>query len=618
MFLRLQRLNVLFTWALLALFVASCQAPAPKIPEAAYTTSESHIHRGQRLVDEALELPSPERDRQLLEAAELFFQGKAPKRAESSLQKINGQALETPQFARYALLYADLLLSKGQFFQARQLLGHQRFSEGPTGLGREEKIHWHGLRGELYALLGETNKSLFEYSRLATLLDNPTEIRAIHDKIWANLSHLSDEEIHSGITYSNDADLAGWHALAQVSRDSQGDIARLVEGIAQWRKNNKAHPAASILPSSLQKAAAISKKLPKNIALLLPGSGDLSIGAEAIREGFLAAYFEAVGAGSNAPNLSLYDTQKADIALVYKKAIDEGAELVIGPLGRDALTKLMAEETLSIPVLGLNYLEDVDNRHDNLYQFGLSLNDEVRQIAERAWIAEQRVAITITPNTSWGDGALESFKQVWASKGGRIVASTRYELDQQDYAPALEPVLLLRQSSERAQRLKRLLGMDFSYAVHRRGDIDLILLIAYPQNGRQIKPTLDFLYAGDVPIYATSHIYDGSPRPARDHDLNGIVFSAMPWTIEDLARGSLRPSADLPPAYRNLFALGHDSYRLHQWLELLKTLPETEIHGNTGNLFLGAGNRIARIQPWAEFHLGRVRPLQLPATGSGP
>ncbi len=58
--------------------------------------------------------------------------------------------------------------------------------------------------------------------------------------------------------------------------------------------------------------------------------------------------------------------------------------------------------------------------------------------------------------------------------------------------------------------------------------------------------------------------------------------------------------------------MGADAYRLHQWLSLLKTLPDTEIRGATGSLSLGEDNRVVRQQPWARFQRGVPRPAPSP------
>ena len=77
-----------------------------------------------------------------------------------------------------------------------------------------------------------------------------------------------------------------------------------------------------------------------------------------------------------------------------------------------------------------------------------------------------------------------------------------------------------------------------------------MFLAATPQQARQIKPTLAFQYAGDLPVYATSHLYTGTNNPTQDQDLNGIRFCETPWllnpsdpTRQQVAAHGPRPTA---------------------------------------------------------------------------
>jgi outer membrane PBP1 activator LpoA protein len=179
---------------------------------------------------------------------------------------------------------------------------------------------------------------------------------------------------------------------------------------------------------------------------------------------------------------------------------------------------------------------------------------------------------------------------------------------QQDFTALLRPILLPGLSAQDVTRMARAAAKDPALAPRRRQDIDMVFLVAYPEQGRQIKPTLDFLFARDLPVYATSFIYLGRDNRDRNQDLDPIRFSAMPWTIGGQGSSHLKPDAGMPPAYRPLFALGVDAFQLHQWLPVLKTSPQTSIQGYTGTLTMDAARRIHRELPWAQFRDGMVVP----------
>jgi len=179
-----------------------------------------------------------------------------------------------------------------------------------------------------------------------------------------------------------------------------------------------------------------------------------------------------------------------------------------------------------------------------------------------------------------------------------------------DFAPLLKPSLHITHSEQRASRLKRLLGKSLSYTPRRRQDLDMVFMAAYPDQARQIKPTLDFLFARDLQVYGTSQLYSGKKDPGRNRDLEGIRFSAMPWTLPGGASEKLQPASDLHPLYRPMFALGIDTYYLHQWLTQMSRFPNTQLFGSTGTLQLSSKNTVIRQQPWAVFRGGKVRLAQ--------
>ena len=90
----------------------------------------------------------------------------------------------------------------------------------------------------------------------------------------------------------------------------------------------------------------------------------------------------------------------------------------------------------------------------------------------------------------------------------------------------------LRQSEGRAKSLQSTVGGQVAAQPSRRQDIEFIFLAATPQQAQQIKPTLNFQYAGDVPVYATSHVYSASGDVNQYNDMNGIRFCETPWLLE--------------------------------------------------------------------------------------
>ena len=144
------------------------------------------------------------------------------------------------------------------------------------------------------------------------------------------------------------------------------------------------------------------------------------------------------------------------------------------------------------------------------------------------------------------------------------------------------------------------------YEPYRRTDTDFIFLAARPNEGRAVKPLLAYHYAGDLPVYATSHIYQGDANPGRDQDINGVHFLDIPWVFNDDSEIRRTIDQQLPNSgrYQRMYALGVDSFRLH--LRLSQLGAGSQVFGETGTLHLNAQRQVERRLPLAEIRDGRA------------
>ena len=590
--------------ALFTCFLLSAGCTSTPTPSAEYTTSRPSA---EELIAQADKAHSTERDHLLIQAAALLLNSGNKQSAMETYRRVDQESLSGVSLADYTLNFAALALAEDAFFLARELLSspsvNQQWRQWPTPQRRQLLR----LRGDLYALLGETSASLSAYIELARTSESARTGQDIHDAIWRVLSHTSNRHLTELLDNSANFELKGWYQLAQVSRREQNNRSQHQRAISQWQLDWANHPAALVLPSFITRSAVNIQSAPEKLALLLPLQGPYARAASSVRDGIMASLFNTLQRGDHAPKIQVYDTTSEDILSLYHKAVAQGADAVIGPLRREQLAELSQLPSLPVPVIGLNYLDDIHLRTpNNFYQFGLSISDEAREVARRAWIQGHRRALVLVPDTSWGIKARDTFEQTFRFNGGRVIASRTYGAGIKDFSSVIRPLLLVDQSTARANVLRRTLGKALNHAPKRRQDIDMIFLVAYPDQGRQIKPTLDFYYAHDLPVYATSHIYSGIEDIARNRDLDKIRFTAMPWTMD--ADSSLQPNKDLPAAFRHLFALGADAYQLLQWVGIMHTLNDATFTGHTGTLTVPTNNRIRREQAWAKFRNGKALP----------
>jgi len=340
--------------------------------------------------------------------------------------------------------------------------------------------------------------------------------------------------------------------------------------------------ACSISTLSTESAAPVVAK-PKNITLLVPLEGANGSSGQAIRNGFLAAYYYAKQNMADAPAINVVDTNtgSSNIVALYQQAATKGADFIVGPLTKQDVQTLAGHDHLTIPVLALNTL-DMPKTVTHLYQFGLSPQEEAAQVASRAKQDGFSRALIIAPAGSWGNDIAKAFEEKWQKAGGTITYRLAY--------PSKGDMTLMVQKA-----LK-----------NGTANPDVVFLVATPSYARQIKPLLTFYGTHSLAVYATSLVYTGVPS-GQDHDLDGIIFADMPWTLgtDTPALNQIRSTiqtlwGDSYNRSPRLYALGIDAYHLTYAFNQLSS----GVDGATGKLTLDTNQRVRRTLEWAKFKDG--------------
>jgi outer membrane PBP1 activator LpoA protein len=593
----LRPLSVLCLAGLLAACASSPSNTLGQLPR----TPEASI---EQMLQQAAESKPEQAALLRLSAADQAYQQKDIARAARIREQIDLAALPPAQQIFASTLDAELALARQQPKSALQALQHpslERLAELPV----EQQIRTQLVRARALEADGQALAAARERVFIAPLLSGQAA-HDNHESIWGLVSALPPQT-----SAGADSDLAGWLELARVTK-AGATLEQQQAAIDQWVAQNPQHPAAVQLPEALGKLRELASQPLTRIALLLPQEGQLASVARALRDGFLAAHYEAQQAGQNPPQIQLYDSARiGSLDAFYQQALADGVQLVVGPLEKPLVKQLSEREQLPITTLALNYSDVGQEGPAQLFQFGLAAEDEAREVARRAWDDGMRRAVALVPRGDWGDRVLAAFRQSWQAQGGSLIAAEH--VDQPvELARQIADLFQLRESEARARRLQNTLGTNLDAQPARRQDIDFIFLAATPQQAQQIKPTLAFQYAGDVPVYATSHLFTGAHSQAQYQDLEGIRFCETPWLLD--AQDPLRQqvSGQWPQAAGSLgrlYAMGVDAYRLAPRLGQLKALPESRIDGLSGSLSLNPAQRIERQLPWAEFRGGQVQRL---------
>ncbi len=485
-------------------------------------------------------------------------------------------------------LEAELAIADGKPQRALQALQHpafQRLAELPV----DQQLRTQLARAQALEANAQPLDAARERTFIAPLLGGEAAEQN-HEAIWSLVSSLPVDQLQP----TADADLSGWLALAAMVKQA-GTISQQQRAIDAWVQQHPNHPAARRLPEPLSKLRELADKPLTHVALLLPMDGPLANVARALRDGFLAAHLEA----QQDLKIELFDSSRvSSLDDFYQQAAASGVELVIGPLDKKMVHQLADREQLPITTLALNYSDANQKAPPQLFQFGLAAEDEAREVARRAWADGHRRAIALTPRGDWGNRVYEAFRQEWQVQGGTVVAA----------APLAEPVELANQIAD----LLQVRSEGGASQPSRRQDVDFLFLAATPQQAQQVKPTLIFQYAADLPVYATSHLHAATNNRTQYLDLEGIRFTETPWLLDPqlpLRQEIERKWPQARGSLGRLYAMGADAYLLAPRLNQLLALPETQLDGLSGTLSLTPEQRIERRLPWAEFHDGEVQPL---------
>jgi len=582
-------LRLLSALCLAVLLAACASSPSSNLGELPRTPDATI----EQLLGQAASAKTPAEASLLrLSAADLAYRQHANDRAAQILTQVQVEQLNVGQQIIASTLAAELALVRNQPKQALNALNHpslQRLGEASV----EQQVRTHTVRARALEADGQTLPAAQERVFIAPLLSGDAAA-ANSDAIWALVSSLPADQLQTTGT----DDLAGWQSLALAVK-SAGLLDQQKAAINDWRNTHAGHPAAKQLPAALTKLMELTSQPLTKIALLLPQQGQLASVGKALRDGFMAAYYQAQQAGQKPPVVEVFDSSRVtSMDDFYRQAQAAGAQMVVGPLEKPLVKQLAGRPQLPLTTLALNYSDTTAANPPQLFQFGLAAEDEAREVSRRARADGLHRAVALVPRGEWGDRVLAAFRQDFEANGGSLLGSQRVD----------QPVALAQQIGDLMQAHQGANGSNGS----RRQDVDFIFLASTPQLAQQIKPTLNFQYAGDVPVYATSNVYSASGDTSQYNDMNGVRFCETPWLLDNanpLRQQVVRQWPQAGGSLGRLYAMGADAFGLAPRLEQLKALPDNRMQGLSGNLSVNAGQRIERQLPWAQFNGGQVQRL---------
>lgn len=605
------------------LLLAACAptGPGSRAPD----TGDGELARAERLAErgdfeaaalawEQAALTRPlDADNLLVRAAEAWLRAGRLEPAALALARVDPETLDHGGRVRLDLAHAELAMERGELANAGWLLASTA-GQLPESLGgrhaelesRLAELESRPIRGAVEALREAVSEPDFSgETALALLLEYP-------------LARLEDVLYDVG----DRPDLMPWLDLVISAREHLLDHDRLEQALDAWQRrwpqiDYPAREAREWIAAWRQ-----TRPLPGQVTVLLPDrQSPLHRPGEALREGLIAAWLDLPPTRRPQVDFRYIGPEPEDALAAWFDAREQGSEFIIGPIDRgqaDALATL--PDAGLIPTLLLNLPDDpgvLGEASGEIAALALPPEVEAEMAAIHALASGHERALVLSQYSGWGERVADAFVETFNLGGGRILANRIYDPQLPDHSTLLREVLEVDESQRRIDRLSGLIDGEFEGVAQRRSDIDAIFLGARSEDGRVLRPQLEFFDAADITLMATSYIVEGAPEPGRDRDLDGITTPMPPWFLDFTPAGALRQRAaerfdGLDNAtLSRLHALGRDAMALLPWLGMMRADPELAMPAMVGTLSLPDGGVVQRDLPVVEIRGGLARPVTL-------
>src|SRR5690554_4942322 len=280
---------------------------------------------------------------------------------------------------------------------------------------------------------------------------------------------------------------------------------------------------------------------PRRLAVLLPLSGRLATASSPVRDGLLAGYY---GERRQRPEVVFHDTAgtPAGAVAAYQRAVEAGADYVLGPLGRDEVAAVLAEPArLSVPALALNRAGE--ETPTGSFSFAMAPEDDGITAANRLLSQNVQRVLVLAGGDESARRSVDAFRRQLEAGGGQVSdMMVVVGGEQPDMVEALRNAMLKPDGAQ------------------------AVFLALRMAEARAIAPQLVEAGYATRPRIGTSQLF-ASGNAEEDAVLDGIAFPTERWTSSGVAGlpmastvANVLPTARGPAA--RLVAFGHDAWLL--------------------------------------------------------
>ncbi|WPL15165.1 Penicillin-binding protein activator LpoA precursor [Thiorhodovibrio winogradskyi] len=527
----------------------------------------------------AKESNAPARQALELRAAEAFYLGGQSQRALRTLGAIDSGRLTAGLRHQEQLIAARAALQSA--LPERTLTELNRL--GAFGLPPESRIERLGMMAAAYRQSGDPVQAAAKLDEIDRMLGGSQQRLDNQVSLLLTLSVLDAAQLRE-LSQKGSGRLRAWAGLAELLSTANQADATVLGKYRGWRSRHGSLPVTEELPRAYYAALHGDYAPGTDVWVLLPRSGHFSGASMAIDRGLRHA--DEAQASGNRPRVKTANSTD-DAEAAYERAVSNGADLVIGPLQKTAVNVLSSRQQLPVPTLALNRDNKGRSLPGTLYQFTLAPEDEAISAANYAWDSGLRSALLLYPQGPWGNRLAKAFREHWRSLGGNLAGETVYGATPASMGTGAETLLA-------------------------PGKGDLIFLIATDDNAQSLWAKLKLANQRNLPVLATSHVYNGSGTDSLA--LTGLYFVDIPWLIG--SSGPARAMPRLPPGaggsnatLTRLAAMGIDSYRLAPRAHAMSLHPGHFLPGVSGGLSVDGSGRVLRTLALARFEAAGPVPV---------
>jgi uncharacterized protein len=523
--------------------------------------------------NEASLMKANRRDVPMVRAADAWEKAGELNKARDALSKSNRKDLEGSDAFLHDLLSAQFLIADKRGNEAVRLL-----NQNPNAVPENERTRWHSLR----SLAFEANGMQFDVAGEQAWLMQGLSAKA-RTAATRNIERLMS--------------LVPAPELSQKSAQLNASDAIYPYAIRELKKRGMPAPSANLSTPTAGSAARTDAfppadsdgyRPPAQIALLLPLSGSTAGAGFAVRDGFMSKYYSD---DRRRPRVTFYDTAgNADGARkAAQRALNDGAQMMVGPLTREEVNAIAAMTEINVPVLLLNRSTNAVGNGN--ISFALSPDEE-------GWITADRLAnrklmniLVFTQRDETAQRTLSAFKDQFRTRGGKIISETYIEGD--DAAVTAKVAALLAAPADAGGT-----PADAMYFTLKAPQARQLMKA---MNGNPMMPKV---------VLSSSFVLNGA-NASQDVVLNGVQMPELPWLLNQTyglpSSEAIAKNPNLRGPAQRLYAFGADAWQLSAYFERLQNDAGFSIKGATGNLRIDSLGNVQRDPAWAIFSNGRPR-----------